>query len=121
MAAWRRAVKRTPEDWRERARKLAALAEDQRGKPEGEVARRKLTALINRHPEAASFAEVQTLARRDITLADVGYMRRAGISTDGEWTAGTLAEAIERMTADYAARIDAHCAPRLEGKAQIEA
>lgn len=72
-------------DWREQARKLAALAEDQRGKPEGDVARRKLLALINKHPEAANFHEIQTLVQRDIIMAEAAYICRNGISTEGSW------------------------------------
>lgn len=38
-------------DYRRRALRLQALARDQAGKPEGEVARRKLEELLRVHPE----------------------------------------------------------------------
>lgn len=72
-------------DWREQARNLAELSEEQRGKPGGDVARRKLLSLVNKHPEAANLHEVQTLVQRDITMAEAAYICRNGISTEGSW------------------------------------
>ncbi|HUW11213.1 MAG TPA: hypothetical protein VM537_15895, partial [Anaerolineae bacterium] len=71
--------------WQRKARALARLAEDQRGKPEGDLAREKLLAILNKHPEAAQFEPVQQLIAQDITLKDIGWMKRHGVSVEGRW------------------------------------
>lgn len=93
--------------WRRKARALAALAEDQRGKPEGELAREKLAEILNRHPAAKDFPPLRELAERDLTMAQVAMMRAHGISLEGRWTGVNLAHAIKIMEADYKRRIGA--------------
>lgn len=88
--------------WKRKARALARLAQDQRGKPEGESARAKLLEIINKHPEAQNFEPIQRLA-----MSDVAYMRRNNIDTDGVWTGGDFKEAIALMEQDYCNRIAA--------------
>jgi len=99
--------------WKRKARSLSRLADDQRGKPEGDVARAKLDEIISKHPEAKTFEPVKVLFERDVTLSDIAMMRRNGVSTDGVWTASNIDEAIAKMTADYADRIKRSRAPRL--------
>ena len=102
--------------WKRKAEALARLAEDQRGKPEGELAREKLLAIINKHPEAASYEPVVELARRDMTMRDVAQMMKDGISTAGKWEGdycggdynAQLKSAIAKMEGDYWQRIDTH-------------
>lgn len=101
--------------WKRKAAALAQLAEDQRGKPEGDLARQKLLEIINNHPEAANYEPVRELAQRDITLGDVARMKRDGISTEGRWEGATFIEAYAAMVADYWQRIDAH-----EGRRYLE-
>jgi len=94
-------------DWKETARSLAALADDQRGKPEGNAARQKLLQIINEHPEAANYEPIKALADRDLTMRDVAIMHSRNISTDGSWTGTNLRHAIALMERDYKARIHA--------------
>jgi len=91
--------------WKRKVRALTRLAEDQRGKPEGDLAREKLLQIINKYPGAAQYKPVVELAKKDLTMADIGWMKRHGISTDGSWTGGNLFEAIALMEADYKQRI----------------
>lgn len=84
--------------WKRKAIALAKLAEDQHGKPEGETARRKLLEIINKHPEATQLDEIKRLA-----LADLGKMKRHGISLAGSWTGKDLQDAIRLE--DYRQRI----------------
>lgn len=93
--------------WKKVAEALIRLAEDQRGKPEGDLAREKLALILNRHPEARQYQPIQRLM-----ASDVAYMRRQGISTDGSWTGRNLGEALLLMEAEYRQRIDAHRARR---------
>lgn len=86
--------------WKRKAIALAKLAEDQRGKPEGETARRKLLEIINKHPEVVQLEEVKQL-----TLADLGQMKRRGISLAGSWTGNDLQDAIRLMEEDYRQRM----------------
>ncbi len=92
--------------WKRKARKLAALAEDERGKPEGDLARQKLLEIINRHPEAAGYAPIVKLVARDITLDAVAQMHDDGVSTDDEWTAEDLLAATKVMEAGVRARAE---------------
>jgi hypothetical protein len=101
--------------WQRKATALARLAEDQRGKPEGELARQKLLEIINRHPEAAQFEPVVELAKRDIewvmTGAHLMEFKRAGGDMSGEWEGATMEDAIKVMVADYQARYVDHFDP----------
>ena len=104
--------------WKRKADALARLAEDQRGKPEGDLARQKLQEIIANHPEAREYQPVKDLFARDLELKDIGAMRMAGISTEGSWGGRTLAEALAAMTQDYKARIAGYQdRPRIEGPA----
>jgi hypothetical protein len=100
--------------WKRRVQALTRLAEDQRGKPEGDVARQKLLYILNKYPEARDYEPVKELVRKDITLRDIGYMRRNNISTAGSWTGGNLQQAIKLMEADYRQRIERHKRPKLQ-------
>lgn len=91
--------------WRRKANALARLAEDQRGKPEGELARQKLQEIIANHPEAREYQPVNDLFARDLQLKDIGAMHRMGISTEGSWSGRTLGEALAAMSRDYKGRI----------------
>ena len=86
--------------WKRKVDALILLAEDQAGKPEGDLAREKLRAILDKHPEARQYELVKQFMMGDLTR-----MRRAGISTDGSWTGRNLAEALALMTADYAQRL----------------
>lgn len=86
--------------WKRKIASLILLAEDQAGKPEGDLAREKLRLILDKHPEARQYAPV----RRFMT-SDLARMKQAGISTDGSWTGHNLAEALALMTADYARRL----------------
>lgn len=100
--------------WKRKVRALAKLADDQRGKPEGDVACQKLLEIINRHPEAAEYEPVVELVKKDITLADLGKIKRSGIGLDGEWTGVNLQAAIAMMLADYRERLARAEAPKLK-------
>ena len=90
--------------WKRKVDALIRLAEDQAGKPEGEVARAKLRQILEKHPWAAQ--EHKPL--EDFAVSDLGYMARVGISREGSWTAGNVAGAIALMIADYEQRIEKH-------------
>ena len=76
--------------WQTKVDALIRLAEDQKGKPEGDLAREKLLSILQKHPEAVTYKPIVDLAWRDITIKDVVTMHRRGISTDGFWTGATL-------------------------------
>lgn len=99
--------------WKRKAKALARLADDQRGKPEGDTARAKLLEIINKHPEARDYQPIKQLIENDLTMRDIAMMRREGISTDGKWTGENLHEAIAVMQADYRLRIKRHRTPKL--------
>lgn len=86
--------------WKRRALALARLAEDQRGKPEGESAARKLRHILERYPEAR---EYEPLA--EFTMSDLRFMRAKGISTEGRWEGESVEDAIAVMIGDYRRRI----------------
>lgn len=90
-----------PSKWKRKIDALIRLAEDQRGKPEGDLAREKLAEILRKHPEAVRYEPLQGLARRDISMKDVAWMHRHEVSTDGSWTAATLQEALAKMVDDY--------------------
>ena len=90
-------------DWKRKADALLRLAEDQAGKPEGELAREMLRRLISRHPEVTMAYEPM----REFAMGDVAFMRKKGISTDGTWTGRNLQDAIALMIGDYRQRIEA--------------
>ena len=69
------------------------------------MARQKLLQIINKYPEAAQYEPVVELAKKDLTMADVGWMKRRGVSLAGSWTGGNLWEAIAMMEADYKERL----------------
>jgi hypothetical protein len=104
------------DDWRRKAEALCRLAEDQRGKPEGELARQKLLEIINNHPDALKFKPVTDLAEKDLTMGDVAWMNRNGVSTEGEWAGRNLKEAIVIMSNDYRRRIKQAKTPKLMAK-----
>lgn len=60
--------------WKRKAEALLRLAEDQRGTPEGDLAREKLAEILVNHPEAG-------LTVRDITLKDIGDLHKAEVGT----------------------------------------
>jgi len=86
--------------WKEKARALAALAEDQRGNPEGDLAREKLLKIIRDHPEAANYEPVRTLVTRDIRLSDLKKF-----DTSGSWMGANLADALRLMLQEYRRRL----------------
>ena len=93
--------------WQSKVDALIRLAEDQKGKPEGELAREKLRQILEKYPEAAQAHQpLHEFAEREFTAADLGYMMRQGISIDGRWTGRNLQDAILRMVAEYRVRID---------------
>ncbi len=87
----------------DRIAKLTRLANDQRGKPEGDVARAKILKLIAKYPHL-----LKSKPMRELKLSDVAYMKRNGISTGGSWTGRNLREAIAMMIDEYRNRIDEH-------------
>lgn len=91
--------------WQRKAKALVRLAEDQRGTPEGDLAREKLLLIINNHPEARDFEPVKVLVERDITMADVIRAKRIGVDLTGSWTGENLQDAIQIMMQDYNRRI----------------
>ncbi len=91
--------------WKRKAHALARLAEDQRGTPEGDLAREKLAEILRKHPEAVEYEPIKTLAERDLTMADVAWMKRHGVSVEGSWTGKDFAEALHLMEEDYWQRI----------------
>jgi hypothetical protein len=90
--------------WKRKVDALIRLAEDQAGKPEGDVAKVKLKQILDKHPWAAQ--EHKPLA--DFAVSNLGYMRRVGISREGSWTGENLEHAIELMVSDYTWRIEQH-------------
>jgi hypothetical protein len=91
--------------WQTKVDALIRLAEDQRGKPEGDLAREKLLSILQKHPEAVTYKPILDLAWRDITTKDVVEMHRMGVSTDGSWTGRNLQEALFKMQQDYYRRM----------------
>lgn len=90
--------------WKRKVDALIRLAEDQAGKPEGDVAKAKLKQILDKHPWAAQ--EHKPLG--DFAVSNLGYMARVGISREGSWTGGNLQHAIALMIADYKQRIESH-------------
>ena len=89
--------------WKRKIDALLRLAEDQAGKPEGDLARQKLDAILAKHPEARDYEPV-----KQFMLKDVGYMKRVGIDTGGSWTGANMTEAIAMMITEYQRRIEEH-------------
>lgn len=88
--------------WQPKIDALVLLAEDQAGKPEGELAKEKLRRILRRFPElAVQHAPFGDYADRTFTVRDLSRMRHEGISTAGVWHGRNLAEAITMMEADY--------------------
>lgn len=88
--------------WKRRALALARLAEDQRGKPEGEAAARKLRYILEKYPEACEYEPIA-----EFTMRDLRFMRDSGISTGGKWEGESVEDAIAMMIRDYRARVAA--------------
>lgn len=94
-----------PNKWQSKVNALILLAEDQAGKPEGDLAKEKLRRILRRFPELAKQHDpLADYADRTFTVYDLRQMKRQGISTAGEWTGGSLDEAIGIMVADYKRR-----------------
>lgn len=91
--------------WQTKVDALIRLADDQKGKPEGDLAREKLLLILQNHPEAVSYQPIVDLAWRDITTKDVVKMHRMGIRTDGSWTGVNMQDAINKMMQDYHQRL----------------
>jgi len=91
--------------WQSKVDALILLAEDQKGKPEGDLAREKLLLILQNHPEAVTYQPIVDLAWKDLTTKDVVKMHRDGISTAGSWTGRTLQDAIFKMQQDYYRRM----------------
>jgi len=90
--------------WESKVDALIRLAEDQAGKPEGEVARAKLQQILEKYSWVAE--EHQPLA--DFAISEFKYMKRVGISHQGSWTGRDLQETLTIMVADYRQRIEEH-------------
>lgn len=95
--------------WKRKVQALMRLAEDQAGKPEGQLARQKLRQILKKYPQAREYEPVRVFMARDIVA-----MKRMGISTEGSWTGRNLQEAIALMMADYGTRLERAKQPRLE-------
>lgn len=110
--------------WKRKARALARLAEDQRGKPEGDAAWEKLQQIIDAHPEAALYGPVIELIQREVewmmTGAHLVEMKKAGVNLDGSWSGESLGDAIHTMVADYRRRYDARLGKVLEDRRAIQ-
>lgn len=91
--------------WKRTAEALARLAEDQQGKPEGDVARQKLIQILDKHPEARSHPPIIAFMRREMTLREFHDIRAAGVDTDGAWTGVDWRDAIRKMTEDLRQRM----------------
>lgn len=87
--------------WKRKVRALIRLAEDQKGKPEGDLAREKLLQILNEHSEAREYQPVINFAVREVTGADVRIMRKHGITLEGHWEGPY---AFEQMIMDYRRR-----------------
>jgi len=94
--------------WKRKVEALIRLAEDQKGRPEGDLARAKLIQILDRYPEARQYSPVVDLMQRELTMRDVAEMRRNGISTDGSWTGRNLSDAIFLMEQEYKRRMAAY-------------
>lgn len=90
--------------WKRIADALLRLAEEQRGKPEGDLARAKLAQIIAKYPEARDYEPLQMLLVQMLTPRDIADMRRRGVNTDGSWTGRDLREALLVMAEDLRKR-----------------
>lgn len=91
--------------WQRKVDALILLAEDQKGKPEGDLARKKLKEILRNHSEARSYPPMVELMRRGLQLKDIGMIHKQGISTGGQWHGANLEEAVANMIQDYKRRI----------------
>jgi hypothetical protein len=87
--------------WKRKVQALARLAEDQHGKPEGELAREKMRQILERYPEARDYGPA-----RQFMMSDIAWMFRHNISTDGSWTGHDVQEAVALMETNYRRRIE---------------
>jgi hypothetical protein len=96
-----------PDRWKSKVDALIRLADDQAGKPEGELAKAKLKQILALYPEAAKeHAPFEQYAWRIFTLGDLKFMKQWDISIGGSWTGRNLQEAIATMIVDFWQRID---------------
>jgi len=96
-----------PSRWKSKVDALIRLAEDQAGKPEGELAKAKLKRILELYPEAAKeHPPFEQYAQRVFTVGDLRFMKRQHISTQGSWTGRNLQEAIAIMINDFWGRIE---------------
>jgi len=107
-----------PKDrWQPKVDALLRLAEDKGATAaERETAREKLALILTTHPEATTIRQYEPV--RQFTMRDVGFMRKHGISTDGEWAGRNLHEAVAVMAADYRQRIAEFRGRKRLGEAQ---
>lgn len=80
--------------------KLKHLAEDQRGKPEGDAAYAKIKELIAKYPEVRA----AIVPYWDFTTCDYVFLKRHGVNMEGRWTGDNLRDAIRLMQEDYCKR-----------------
>ena len=91
-------------EWQTIIDNLIRLAQDEGATPdERDTARRKISLILDRHPQAEYIAQYEPL--KEFTMKDVGFMIRNNISTSGSWTGRTLEEAAQMMVADYRRRV----------------
>jgi hypothetical protein len=86
--------------WKRKVQSLIRLAEDQAGKPEGELAREKLQKILARHPEAWDYEPV-----RRFTSKDLSEMVKMRVPLTGHWEGANIDEAINAMLAEYSQRL----------------
>lgn len=109
--------------WKRVAASLVRLAEDQCGKPEGDVARQKLQQILAKYPAARRQPEVLAFMQREIgetgrsypdfsevkegrmSMAEFFRMKRAGIDTEGSWTGRDFDDAVRKMEQELRQRM----------------
>ena len=101
--------------WKNKIDALLRLAEDQRGKPEGELAREKLDRILRMYPLVRQYQPVQ-----EFMMSDLRYMKEHGISTDGHWEGDDLNGAMAAMIEDYRRRIESRKVGRLLGEREVK-
>lgn len=94
-----------PGKWTRKVDALIRLAEDQKGTPEGDLAREKLLSILQKHPEVQAYQPLTGFVQREISGADFVRMKQEGISTEGSWTGTNLFDALEKMMEDYFLRM----------------
>ncbi len=89
--------------WKRVAQGLARLAEDQRGTPEGQAARDKLRVILEKYPEACEYEPL-----RRFTAADLAYLVRNDVPTEGRWEGQNPEDALRKAFAELGWRVDEH-------------